>query len=38
MCSYTVANIVTNEENGRNVKFALQFAKMIGLAWENDTL
>ena len=30
-CSYTVtvANIVTNEANNRNMQFALQFAKII---------
>ena len=28
-CSYTEANIITNEENDRNLKFALQFVKII---------
>ena len=28
-CCYTEANILTNEENNQNFKFALQFARMI---------
>ena len=28
-CCYTEANIVTDEETGRNLKFAIQFAKKI---------
>ena len=28
-CCYTEANIVTNEENDGNLKFAQQFVKMI---------